>query len=765
MPPARQRQIFRSWLWAGLLIAMTLLAYIPAMQGGFIWDDNYYVTNNPTLKTLDGLRKIWVELGATPQYYPLVFTSFWVQYQFWGLQPFAYHFVNVLLHALNAVLLWRILFRLRVPGAWLGAAIFALHPVHLESVAWITERKNVLSGLFYLSSLLIYLRFSLFDNRILSVSPLPGRNSFLRGISPSRIGLYLLATGLFICALLSKSVTCSMPAVVFLLLWWKRDEINWGDIQPLIPLFLLGILLAMNTVWMEKYHVGARGEEWSFSILERFLVAGRAFWFYAGKIVWPQTFSFIYPRWQIDSAVWWQYLFPLAAVTGLSLLWFLRRRIGKGPLTGMLIFGGTLLPALGFIDFYPMRFSFVADHFQYLASIGLIALCTAFIATAFLQAGPLINRFGSGLCVAVLAIFGLTVWQDGHKYKDQETLWQDTLVKNPQCWMAHNNIGLVLEEQGRPQEAIRHYFAALRIRPDYEEAHYNLGIALEKQGRVAQAVAHYSEALRINPLLVPAHNNLGLALEKQGRITEAISQYSEALRIDPDSAEAHNNLGVVLASQGDVDGAAYHYSKALHINPDFVEAHNNMGLALKKLGRITEAMSQYSEALRIDPDSAETHNNLGLTLAEQGKITEAIRHYSEALRVDPDSAEIHINLGNALAAQKDFPKAADQYKIALSLRPTHAQALNNLAILYSVSGEDEKALDLFKKIIELRPESAISFYNIARIYAKQNKIAESVDWLKKAIEKGYKNWDLIKTDEDLDNIRSSSYYKDLINNR
>ncbi len=367
----------RDILFLFCILFANFLAYIPAMKGGFIWDDPMHVTENELLKNADGLRKIWFEPGAWPQYYPLLLTSFWVEYQLWGLAPFHYHFINVLLHVLNALLLWRALRFLKVPGAMMAAAVFALHPVNVESVAWISERKNVLSGLFYLSALIFYLRFSLPDSY-------PGKltaESEKTSSSKNSIRFYVLSMIFFLLALLSKTITCSLPAALLLLLWWKKGRIEWCDIKFLIPMFLIGFVLGINTIHMET-QAGAQGAEWAFSFLDRILIAGRALCFYAEKLILPINLTFIYPRWEINSGIWWQYCFPLAAGIIIVLLWVFRKRIGRGPIVAVLFFSGTLLPALGFFNVYPHRFSFVADHFQYLASIGLISLVVS-MATRF----------------------------------------------------------------------------------------------------------------------------------------------------------------------------------------------------------------------------------------------------------------------------------------------------------------------------------------------------------------------------------------------
>ena len=347
-----------------LIFLASMIAYLPAMGGGFIWDDNDYVTENPTLRDVAGLREIWLDPSATPQYYPLVHSSFWIEYQLWGLNPTGYHVVNVLIHILNALLLWRVLTRFSVPVAWFAALVFAIHPVHVESVAWITERKNVLSGFFYLSAVLCFLNFDDFTK--LHVQE-----------ARRRYGWYVAAHVCFIAALFSKTVASTLPAALLVMIWWKRGKITLRNIVALLPMFAIGVFMGLFTVRLEKEQVGAQGIDWELSLIERLLIAGRAIWFYAGKLVWPFELIFTYPRWNIDHNQAWQYVFPAGVLAVLVGLWMTRNRIGRGPLAAVCFFCGTLFPALGFFDVYPMIFSFVADHFQYMASIGVIVLVVA----------------------------------------------------------------------------------------------------------------------------------------------------------------------------------------------------------------------------------------------------------------------------------------------------------------------------------------------------------------------------------------------------
>jgi tetratricopeptide (TPR) repeat protein len=559
------------------------------MQGGFVWDDDAYVTGNLALRTPAGLARIWVEPGAVPQYYPLTFTTFWLEHQLWGNAPTGYHVTNVLLHACATQLLWLILRALALPGAWLAAAVFALHPVHVESVAWITERKNVLSGALGLGALLAYLRFA---------DPAgAARDRNARG------GAYALALILFGAALLAKTITCTIPVVIGLLLWWKRGRVARPDTLALTPFLLLGLALSLVTIWMERVHVGATGAAWALSPIERMLIAGRALWFYPATLAWPRDLSFVYPRWTIDAGVWWQYLFPLAAAATVAGLFMARARIGRGPLVAVLAYAVTIAPALGFIDVYPMRYTFVADHYQYLASVPLIALA---VALAVRGAGELRGDGGRAARVAgaaMLALLAVLTWRRGGAYANEETLWRTTIATNPSVPMAHVNLGMRLQLQGRSAEAVGYFENALRLEPGDAEVHDDLGIALATLGRREEARAQFTEAIRLadSP---SSHNNLGNLLAQEGRLEEALTHYGEAVRLAPGYADAHGNLANVLALAGRTAEAIAHYRTALALDPRFAEAHYNLGIALAGTGELDEAIVHWEEALRLHPGYA-----------------------------------------------------------------------------------------------------------------------------------------------------------------
>ncbi len=660
-----------------LIFSATVLAYLPAIKGGFLWDDDAHVTK-PGLQSLEGLRRIWFELGASQQYYPLLHSAFWVEHRLWGDAVLGYHLTNILLHATAACLVVAIVRRLFNPDPissitlpppakrkragrtanagrpateirtsvsanseprryagveWLAGLIFALHPVCVESVAWITEQKNTLSAVFYLGAAVAYLGFDRSRQK----------------------SLYGLALGLFVLALLSKTVTATLPAALLVVFWWQRGRLSWRrDVLPLLPWFALGVTAGLFTAWVEhKFFItvhlsmGAAATDFSLTFPERCLLAGRVIWFYLGKVVWPADLMFIYPRWSVDPVVWWQYLFPLGIVTLVAGLGWLARK-HRGPLAGFLFFSGTLFPALGFFNVYPFIFSYVADHFQYLASLGIIVPVVAGLTVALrsllgrgVPGAVWLAALGGGI---LLAILGALTWQQCGMYRDAETLYQETLRRNPACWMAHSNLGLILAKtaDGLPK-ALDHFETAARLKPENAEVHNYLGSALARiPGRQTEAFAEFETALRLSPNFPYTHVNLGIALmDVPGRLPDALEHFKTAVRLKPDFAEAHNLLGSALArSPGHQPEAIAEFEAALQINPDLADAHSNLGIALAGIpGRVPEAVKHFEAAVQLSPDSADAHYNLGYAFTRiQGNEREALAQFEAVLKIEPDHA-------------------------------------------------------------------------------------------------------------------------------
>ncbi|MDP8247486.1 MAG: tetratricopeptide repeat protein [Candidatus Tritonobacter lacicola] len=596
---------------AAAIALLVFLAYLPALSAGFIWDDDAWVYNNPYVKGERSILKVWYTAEVPGQNYPLTYTFFWVQCRLWGLNPLGYHLSNIVLHILDAVLLWAVLRKLHAPAAWFVAAVFALHPLMVESVAWVTEAKNVLSAFFLFSALLLFLRFELDGKR----------------------SSYALSIMLYMLALLSKTSICTFPLILIILRWYREGEVRFKYIRKLLPLFTLSLLAGAFTWYYETGHVGVRGMEWAMPFTARIIIAGKAFWFYLGKLLLPVKLTFIYPRWYPSPERAGEWVFPVTALAFLVFLWLARRRLGRGPFACLASYTVLALPALGFIGFYAQIYSFVADHYVYLAVIGPIAIVSAgasrLISNAWIK-----NILGC----AVLVSLGILTFNQSGIYLDPETLWLDTIKKNPRAWMAHNNLGVLYARQGRLNKAIDRYSEALRINPDHAGALNKLGEALALQGRFDEAVARYSEALRISPGYAEAHYNLGKALARKGAFDEAILHYSRAIRFKPGHAAAHYNLGNALAAQGAFDAAVAQYAEALRIKPDHEKAHVNLGNACQKLGRYPYAVRAYKRAILINTDNVSAHFNLGIAYLHLGDGDSALYEYGVLKDLDGDMA-------------------------------------------------------------------------------------------------------------------------------
>jgi tetratricopeptide (TPR) repeat protein len=632
------------------ICAATLVAYWPAIQGGFVWDDNAHVTT-AAMRSLHGLWRIWFDLGATQQYYPLLHSAFWLEHRLWGDAVLGYHLVNLAQHATAACLVVLIVRRLALPGAWLAGLVFALHPVSVESVAWISEQKSTLSAVFYLSSAFIYLGFD----------------------RTRRRSSYSWAFGLFLCALLTKTVTATLPAALLVVLWWKRGLLDLRrDVRPLLPWFALGIPAGLFTAWVERTYISARGADFAIAPLARCLIAGRVVWFYAAKLFWPSNLIFTYPRWNIDPAAWWQWLFPAGVLVALAIA--ARRR---ARLAALLFFIGTLFPVLGFLNVYPFRFSWVADHFQYLASLGIIVpLCSVLVGQ------PL--RLQRALSPLLLLTLALLTFRQAAMYGDTETLYRTTISRNPQSWMAHNNLGVALARMGRTPEAIDEYQAALRLKPDYAEPHNNLATALSRQpDRMPDAIAEVREALRIKPDYPEALVNLAsFQAAAPGRLPDAIATYQAALRLKPDHAEAHNDLGLALLQlPGRLPDAIRELQAAVQLEPDNAQMHDNLASALVQMpGRLPEAIAEVQAALAIAPDDPQAHDFLGRSLSQMpGRLPDAIAEFEAALRLAPSYVQAHNDLGVVLLyVHSRRADAIAEFRAALALNPNDPQAQTNL---------------------------------------------------------------------------------------
>jgi tetratricopeptide (TPR) repeat protein len=523
-------------LAAGLVVLAVLVAYATVWRAGFIWDDDGHVTP-PGLRTVAGLWRIWAEPGATQQYYPLLHSAFWVLHRIFGDAPAGYHVVNVLLHAANAVLVGTLLRRLSVPGAWLAAGIFALHPVMVESVAWVSELKNTLSGCLYLAAALAWLRYE--ERR--------------------QAGRYAAAFGLFALALLTKTVTATLPAAMLVVAWWRRGRLEWArDVRPLLPFFVAGGLMGWMTARVEAVLIGAEGVAFEISPWQRAMLAGRIVWFYVGKLFWPAELAFWYPRWEpAGIPVWWS-VAVLVVLAGL--VWLAGRE--RGPLAGALFFGGTLFPVLGFLDVYPFQFSFVADHFQYLAALGIIVPVSAGVVRCC--GGSAVAR---AVALMVLGVLGWLSFQQAGMYRSARRLYEQAVARSPESWIARIHLGRELQAAGEVEAAAVHYVRAIELAPEQPVGHYNLGTLLARRGRMGEAVVVLERAVQLRPGYAAARHNLGSALATLGRIEEAAAQFAAEVRLKPDNAVARSSLGQALLELGQAEEAVRQLREASRLAP------------------------------------------------------------------------------------------------------------------------------------------------------------------------------------------------------
>ena len=633
-----------------VLLLLVFLAYARVGDAGFIWDDEQHLTQNPVIIGPLGLTDIWTSASAV--YYPLVLTTFWILHHFVGLTPLPYHVLNVAFHAASALLLWRVLVQLRVRGAWLGAALWALHPVLVQSVAWITEMKNTQSALFYLLAI----------------------SCFLQSRERKRNGVfYGLTIFFFVAAITSKPSTVMLPVVLALCLWWREGGFKQRDLRSFLPLILISLAASAWTIWEQKFHSLATGAEWVQTPLQRILISADAIWFYLLKLLWPHPLIFIYPRWIIDPSRWFAWI-PLVALFVVATVLFLKRNTALRPVSfAFAYFVITLFPVLDFFDVYFFRYSFVSDHFQYLASMGPLALAGAGVVMAVEKIRIHRLAIQTASTLAILLILGTLTFHQSANYHDLITLYQVTLAQNPKCWMAEYNLGLALKNQGQLDEAIAHYRRAVNIWPDYVEAHYNLG---------------------------------GAYIEK-GNIDEALAEYRRAIEIRPDDADSHNNYGSALRRLNQFDQAENEYRRALSLHPQYLDARLNLGSLLLQRGRTAEAITNLETARRLQPNDAVTHVTLGLALMKNGQPGEAAAELNRALQLAPDEVSALNSLAWLLATAgvdsvRDGKRAVQLAERANALTGNNNPAiLHTLAAAYAEAGRFDEAMQTARRAMKL----------------------------------------------------------------
>lgn len=547
------------------------------------------------------------------------------------LNPRVFHTTNLAIHLLSMLVVFYVLRTLVRDdlSACAGALLFAIHPVQVEPVAWVTGLKDVLGGFLSLVALWQYISYA-------NLTSAPVRGGGGRGHRR-----YIVATIAFVLAMLAKPSAVVVPLVAGILGYWVLKRSFRRNLLELIPWVALAVPIIIWTRLTQRSEVPVMFIP---AFWERLLVAGDALTFYVYKLVMPVSMGPDYGRSpELVLEHGWIYLTgSIPYILAIILLWKNRR---PWLLASTGIFVAAILPVLGFVPFMFQDISTVADRYVYFAMLG-----PALGLGWFLSHHRSIP--GRVICVLVLGILGLRSAHQTQCWNDSRTFFEHALVVNSNSWLAHNNLGIILQDEGKFQQAITHYTEAFRINPRDAKAHNNLASILVEQNKLEEAIAHYTEALKISPNFAKAHTNLGLALRRQGKLEEAIAHYTEALRLNPNNPKTHNNMGVALQRQGKLKDALAHYTQALRLDPGNARAHNNLGLGLREEGRLEEAISHFNEALRLRPNYAKAHYNLGLTLEEQGRLEEAIAHFAEALKINPDFEQARRELTRALQQKK-----------------------------------------------------------------------------------------------------------------
>jgi tetratricopeptide (TPR) repeat protein len=675
---------------SAIALAATL-SYWPALHGGFVLDDDLLLTESKLIKAPDGLFRIW--FTAEPvDYWPVTNSSLWIEWRLWGLDPTGYHVTNLILHISAALLIWLVLRRLSIHGAFLAALLFAVHPVNVESVAWISQRKGLLAIVFFLLSIYFYLRAQQPQDPIEKES-----TSWKAPLTAGR--WYWLSLLFFLLAMLSKGSVAILPLVLLLIAWWQRRQLKIQDLLRTLPFWVVATVLTGVNLWFQARSSAESFRTVGFAV--RLEGAGAVVWFYLSKALLPIHLAFIYPHWQIHAGnwIWW---LPVGAAAAVTAILFWRRNTwwGRPLLFAWIFFCVALVPVMGFTDVGFMKYSLVADHYQHIAIIAVVALAAAAWSYWNSHANGRLQRTTIFIAFALVSALAILTFQQSRLYRNGASLYAASLEQNPSSWLLHFNLGNALDDVHRPEDAVEQYRQAIAINPDYLEAHYNLGNVLAHLGHADEARQQYQKVLQLKPEWAPrVHNALGVLMDNAGHPQEAADEYRQAVDLMPDQAEFHFNLGNALLALGRTQESTEQYQQALKLRPDLTEARDK--LRSLATGGTLSALDRYQQALQQNPNSAELHYNLGNALVRAGRAREAFDHYQTAFRLKPNFVEAYNGLGAALLMTARPQEATKYLEKALQVKPDYVQAAANLANAYSQTNRPDEALAVAQKALEM----------------------------------------------------------------
>lgn len=604
--------------WAGVaILLLTIVVYWPAYSASFHWDDDQLITENPLITQPGGLWKIWFSTEPL-DYIPLTSTLFWIEYRLFGLNPMPYHVVNVLLHAVSAVGLWLVLRRLGLAAAWLGAALFAVHPVVVSTGAWVAEGKNTVAMVFAMASLLAMVQSNWIENERFSRR------------------WYVASIGLFILALLAKAAVVMLAPALLVLIWWKRGRLVTGDLLRAAPYFVLSLIFGLITVWFQTHRsigeIDPRPEGW----LSRIAGVGWCAWFYMGKVILPINITMVYPRWDIPgSAVAMIPLVLLVVILGALCITRNRYRGGRGVVAALAIYFLMLLPVLGLVKMAIFQHSLVADHLQYFA----VPAATALIGSTVIHLLGKSNLSAStrnGVVGALVLVCGAMAFERSRYFETHEILWTDVIAKNPQSPLGYFQRASSRAANGLHEKAVLDYRAVLAINPEYDGARFGLGTSLAALGLRQEAIVELQRVCAVANPPFQALNNLGNALVKVGRIRESIEVFDRAILRKPQDPELHYNRSIALQKLGQVQEAMDSLQQAIRLAPDHVGAMINLGALCMKADDLQRAEFYFRSALNHEPEALPAVINLATLYQRQHRFAEAHEMIRRAHAIDPN---------------------------------------------------------------------------------------------------------------------------------
>ena len=646
------------------MLVLCLVVYYPLQAAGFIWDDGYWILNNPTMHHWRDLAVIWFNPMTFLQYYPLSVTAYFLQYQIWGANAFGYHVVSLLLQVLCALILWRILLRLRMRAAWLAAAIFAINPVVVVSVAWVVEQKNLISGIAVLAAAWAWIRFAGLDRP----------DDVLESAQPVyHWKFYALTVIFYFLAVCAKTFVCALPAAILVLTWWKLGRVTLKHFLASVPLFIMTAGAGWMAAWRERYGAGANGKAYHFSVFQHLVIAGKDIWFYVGKLFWPHPLLMVYPRWHVHGFTTVDILYPLTAALVAAVCFALQKRWGRGLFAAVAIYAIMISPSLGFVTFAGMSITFVADHYFYLGCISLIVLATqagvralerlqsvgttgdpGITQSAASQAAVIgyKNTLAVGVSAVVLLVLGAVSYSQCMNYIPPVEIWVHELKYDKQCFKAYETLALHDKAHGHFKQEVANCQTALKLTGGKDPlANYLLGsLYLEKMHDVKSAMPYLRASLMVDSYQAKAIVKLAYCYEQQGNWTMAGKDLQRGIALMPGSSRLYLAYGVTQSHLGNTSLADKAYRDAIAWNPHNVDARYNLAVLLDKSGHWRQAITLYRQALELNPQLAQAHYFYGVDLLNHGHPNQAAKQFRTVIALSPNHKSAYKLLARALKA-------------------------------------------------------------------------------------------------------------------